>query len=68
MCEGTHWNLESRRENLMQCFGEEDVMGVDKSSERFLGLVRSQRKRAKVILDVLTLVPTTSHKWRVEEG
>ena len=52
----------------MQYFGEEEVMGVDKSSERFLGLVRSQRKRAKVIRDVLTLVLTTSNKRRVEEG
>ena len=52
----------------MQFFGEEDVMGVDKSSERFLGLVRSQRKLAIVVRDVLTLVLTTSHKRRVEEG
>ena len=49
-------------------FGEEEVMGVDKSSDRFLGLVRSQRKLAKVIRDVLTLVLATSHKMLVEEG
>ena len=52
----------------MQFFGEEEVMSVDKSSERFFGLVRSQRKRAKVIRDVLTMILTTSHKRRVEEG
>ena len=51
----------------MQFFGEKEVISVDKSSEHFLGMVRSQRKRPKVIRDVLTLVLTTSHKRRVEE-
>ena len=43
-------------------------MSFDKTSEHFLGLVRSQRKRAKVIRDVLTLVLRTSHKRLVEDG
>ena len=51
----------------MQFFGEEEVMGVGKSSERFLGLVRSQRERAEVIREALTLVFTTSREGRVEE-
>ena len=68
MCEGSHWGLKGRRENLVEFFGEEEVMGVDEACERLPGLELSRGKRTVVIRDVLTLVFPASDKGRVEEG
>ena len=40
MCEGSHRGLKSLRENLVEFFGEEEVMGVNEASERLSGVVR----------------------------
>ena len=68
MCEGSHGCLESRRENLVEFFGEEEVVGVDEASERFPGLVLSQEKRAIVVRNVLALVLPTGNEGWVEDG
>ena len=31
VCKRAHWRLESRRENLVQFFGKEEVMGVNET-------------------------------------
>ena len=67
MSERANGSLESCRENLVQFFGDEKVMGVDEPSERLHGLVRSQGERAKVVRDVLALVFPASHEWLAKD-
>ena len=52
----------------MKFFVEEEVMGVDKSSERLAGLVWTRGERSVVVRDIFTLVFPASDEGRVEEG
>ena len=70
MGERTNRGLEGCRENLVKFFGEENVMGVYVSSERFSWMV-SRLIRGYltiVICDVFALVFTTCDEGLVEEG
>ena len=60
--------LKSCRENLVQFFGEKEVMGVDETSERLVVLVRPKSERAKVVRDVLALVFPAGNEGVVEDG
>ena len=68
MCEGSHWCLESRREDIVQFLGEEELVDVDETSERLPWLVLSQGKRAIVVRNVLALVLPTGNEGWVEDG
>ena len=61
MSERTNRGLEGSREDFMQFFGEEEVMGVDESSKRLSGVVSRlfRGHRAIVIRDVLALIFST---------
>ena len=59
--------MKSRRENLMKFFGEKEMVGVDKGSERLAGLEGSQRNRAIVVRDLLTLVISAGDEGRAED-
>ena len=52
----------------MELFCEEEVMGVDESSERLAGLVWTRGERTVVVRDIFTLVFPASDEVRVEEG
>ena len=67
MSERSNRGLEGSRENLVEFFGEEDVMGVDEACERLSGLELSRGKRTVVIRDVFTLVFPASDEGWVEE-
>ena len=49
----------------MEFFGKEYVVGIDGVSKRSLGLKRSQRELVVVVRDVLVLILTAGHEWRV---
>ena len=70
MGEGTNGGLEGGREMFVQLFGEKEVMRVDESSERFLGVVSRLFRwyRAIVVCDVLALIFPTCDEGRVEKG
>ena len=54
----------------MKFFVEEEVMGVDESTERLSGVVSRlfRRHRAIVIRDVFALIFSTGEEWWVEDG
>ena len=70
MSERTNRGLEGSREDFMQFFGEEQVMGVDESGERLSGVVSRlfRGHRAIVIRDVFALIFSTGNEGRVEDG
>ena len=70
MCKGSHGCLESRRENLVEFFGEEEVVGIDDASERLLVVVRLSvcGNLAIVVRDVLALVFPAGNEGLVEDG
>ena len=68
MSERSNRGLEGSLENLVEFFGEEEVMGVDEVCERLPGLELSRGKRTVVILDVFALVFPASDEGWVEDG
>ena len=70
MCEGSHRGLKSRRENLVEFFGEKEVVGVDEASECLSGGVSELVRGgcAIVVRDVLALVFPAGNEGRVEDG
>ena len=69
MSERTNRGFEGSLENLMKFFGKEEWMGVDESSERFLGVVSRlfRGHRAIVVCDVFALIFPTCDEGRVEK-
>ena len=67
MCKRPHGFLESHRKDIMEFFGKEYVVGIDGVSERSLELKRSQRELVVVVRDVLVLILTAGHEWRVNQ-
>ena len=69
MCEGSHRGLKSRRENFVEFFGEEEVVGIDEASECLSEaeslLIRGEP--AIVVRDVLPLVFPTGDEGQVED-
>ena len=68
MCERSHRGLEGCRENLVEFFCKEEVMGVTEASERLQGLVLSWGERTIMVWNILTLIFSASDEGRVEEG
>ena len=68
MCERSHRGLEGCREDLVEFFGKEEVMGVNEASERLSELVLSWGERTIVVRNILTLIFSASDEGRVKDG
>ena len=68
MSERSNLGLEGSRENLVEFFCEEEVMGVDEACERLPWLELARGKRTVLIRDVLALILPAGNEGRVEDG